>query len=122
MSIHAQVWPPSNAMITTDYDTTCYPAYPLRRALGVHVAAVARQQRRYSGFDSRNMRRVQIVSIRTNEMKNSVNSKPGAITRRSLLRSAATLSAGALLFPDVVPASALGRGRTAPSNRVVLAH
>lgn len=41
------------------------------------------------------------------------------LTRRTLIRSAAS----AALFPYVVPASALGRGgRTAPSNRIVMAH
>src|SRR5690349_9700989 len=45
---------------------------------------------------------------------------PTRLTRRSLFRSAATV-AGARVVPDFVPASALGRGRTAPSNRIVLA-
>ena len=45
-----------------------------------------------------------------------------AISRRALLKRAAGITAGALLMPEVVPASALGLGRTAPSNRVVLAH
>src|SRR5258708_21994286 len=44
------------------------------------------------------------------------------LTRRGLLRNAAGVAAGAILLPDVVPASGLGLGRTAPSNRVVLAH
>src|ERR1051325_2976819 len=42
----------------------------------------------------------------------------GKLTRRSFLRQAA----GTLLLPAIVPASALGRGRTAPSNRIVLGH
>lgn len=45
-----------------------------------------------------------------------------SISRRRFLKSAAGLTASALVFPDVVPASALGRGRTAPSNRIILAH
>src|SRR5213080_4179032 len=44
------------------------------------------------------------------------------ITRRALLRNAVGVTAGALLMPEVIPASALGRGRTAPSNRIILAH
>jgi predicted dehydrogenase len=45
------------------------------------------------------------------------------VSRRSLLRQAARLAAGALAFPQIVPAGALGRGgRTAPSNRIVMAH
>jgi predicted dehydrogenase len=44
-----------------------------------------------------------------------------AITRRAFLTGAAKVSAGALAFPAVVPASALGRGRMAPSNRIVMA-
>src|SRR5437879_5345210 len=43
------------------------------------------------------------------------------VTRRILLKTA-TAAAGAMILPEVVPASALGRGRTAPSNRIVLAH
>src|ERR1051325_12118175 len=43
------------------------------------------------------------------------------ISRRSLIRNSA-VAAGAFALPYIVPASALGRGRTAPSNRVVLAH
>lgn len=44
------------------------------------------------------------------------------MSRRTLLRNAVGATAGAFLMPEVVPASALGRGRTAPSNRIVLAH
>lgn len=47
---------------------------------------------------------------------------PSGLSRRGFLRSAAGLTASALVFPDIVPASALGRGRTAPSNRIVLGH
>jgi predicted dehydrogenase len=43
------------------------------------------------------------------------------MSRRGFVK-AAGLAASALAFPDIVPASALGRGRTAPSNRVVLGH
>jgi predicted dehydrogenase len=51
------------------------------------------------------------------------NSSPvgeAGLTRRALLRAA--VAAGAIAFPEIVPASALGRGRMAPSNRIVMAH
>ena len=45
-----------------------------------------------------------------------------SLSRRSFFGRAACLGA-AIAFPDIVPASALGRGgRTAPSNRIVMAH
>src|ERR1700727_740001 len=47
----------------------------------------------------------------------------GCISRRRLLTSAAGFAAGAIGFPTVVPAKALGRGgHIAPSNRIVMAH
>src|SRR2546426_907981 len=57
-------------------------------------------------------------------MKNqAVPHKPRKqITRRELLRNAVGATVGAMLMPEVIPASALGRGRTAPSNRIILAH
>ena len=54
-------------------------------------------------------------------MKN-IKSSSGNISRRELLRGAAKLTAGAILMPMVVPASALGKGRSAPSNRIVMGH
>jgi predicted dehydrogenase len=44
------------------------------------------------------------------------------LSRRSFLGRAAGAALGALAFPTIVPASALGKGRTAPSNRITLAH
>jgi hypothetical protein len=47
---------------------------------------------------------------------------PGNLTRRSFIKSAAGVAAGATLFPSIVPASALGLGgAVAPSNRTVMA-
>ncbi len=47
---------------------------------------------------------------------------PRNITRRSFIKSAASVAVGATLFPSIVPASALGLGGTvAPSNRIVMA-
>src|SRR5512140_3835970 len=43
---------------------------------------------------------------------------PAPISRRGFLR----LAAGVVALPAIVPASALGRGRTAPSNRIVMGH
>src|SRR5437899_12873939 len=54
--------------------------------------------------------------------KSSARLGKAKITRRGLLRNALGVAAGAMLLPEVVPASALGRGRTAPSNRIILAH
>ena len=46
-----------------------------------------------------------------------------AMTRRAFFGRAAQITAGALAFPTIVPASAIGRGgRLAPSNRIVMAH
>ena len=46
---------------------------------------------------------------------------PRATSRRSILKQAATASVGALTFPYIVPASALGKGdKPAPSNRIVM--
>lgn len=42
-------------------------------------------------------------------------------SRRDFLRKTAA-AAGICAFPAIVPASALGRGRTAPSNRITIAH
>lgn len=42
-------------------------------------------------------------------------------SRRQFLR-AATMAGAAAAFPTIVPAAALGRGRTAPSNRIVMGH
>ena len=54
---------------------------------------------------------------RTSKLKPSVN----RITRRSFIKRTAALSAGAAVFPMIVPASALGRGgATAPSNRLAM--
>src|SRR5205807_127593 len=56
------------------------------------------------------------------EQVRGTNRAPG-VTRRRFLERAAGCAAGVLGAPLVVPASALGRGgRTAPSNRIVLAH
>ncbi len=41
-------------------------------------------------------------------------------SRRQFLKTAAA-SAAAIGFPTIIPCSALGRGRTAPSNRITLA-
>ncbi|MFP4502849.1 MAG: Gfo/Idh/MocA family oxidoreductase [Candidatus Hydrogenedentota bacterium] len=44
-----------------------------------------------------------------------------ALSRRGFLKRTAALSAGAMAFPCIVPASALGReGRVAPSERITL--
>src|SRR5512138_3356039 len=43
------------------------------------------------------------------------------IGRRDFLSAAARVTVGAFALPAVVPASALGRGRMAPSNRIVMA-
>ena len=50
------------------------------------------------------------------------NLKPSALSRRSFLRGATALSAGAVAgFPTIVPSSALGKdGVVAPSNRLAL--
>lgn len=53
-------------------------------------------------------------------MSYSPTSGPVA-SRREVLRSAARWGAGAVAFPAIVPASALGRGRPAPSQRVTMA-
>ncbi|MFB3820359.1 MAG: Gfo/Idh/MocA family protein, partial [Candidatus Methylomirabilales bacterium] len=46
-----------------------------------------------------------------------------SLSRRRFLHHAARAAAGALAFPAVVPASALGRaGQTAPSNRITIGH
>jgi predicted dehydrogenase len=43
------------------------------------------------------------------------------ISRRELLRKAGTVTVGAVAFPQIVPASALGRdGKVAPSGRITL--
>ena len=50
------------------------------------------------------------------------NVEPRRITRRSFIKRAAGVAAGATVFPSIVPASALGLGGTvAPSNRTVMA-
>ena len=52
-------------------------------------------------------------------MKAEHNKTETIISRRSFLKSAALASAGAIGFPYVAPASALGRdGKVAPSNRI----
>jgi predicted dehydrogenase len=46
----------------------------------------------------------------------------GALSRRSFLRRAAATTAAAVAAPMIIPASALGlNGKTAPSNRIVMA-
>ena len=53
----------------------------------------------------------------TSKLKPSVNRIP----RRSFIKRTAAVSAGAAVFPMIVPASALGRGgATAPSNRLAM--
>ena len=48
-------------------------------------------------------------------------SKGAALSRRSFLKRAAAATTGAVAFPMIIPASALGlQGTTAPSNRVVM--
>lgn len=43
------------------------------------------------------------------------------LSRRSFLKKTVSWTAGAVAFPTIIPASALGRGgRTAPSNRIVM--
>jgi predicted dehydrogenase len=48
-------------------------------------------------------------------------SKNNDVSRRKFIKNTVKLSAGALVFPSIIPASALGKnGAVAPSNRVVL--
>lgn len=47
--------------------------------------------------------------------------KKNDLSRRQFLKNTATISVGALVFPSLIPASAIGKnGSVAPSNRVVL--
>src|SRR5437016_1554125 len=58
----------------------------------------------------------------TCHMKNSSSIASTPLSRRSFIKDAVMGITGASMLPTVVPASALGRGRTSPGNRVVLAH